>query len=67
MRSCLFRPESRDQGLLGNPLSIFLEPQACTVSLCDSLHVGLPHALADTTQFEHNFHHARSVEPPIDR
>ena len=67
MWSSLWRPKSRDQRLLGDSLSTLLEPEACIASLCDSLHGGLPHAVADATQSEHDLHHACSVKPPSDR
>ena len=67
MWSSLWRPKSRDQRLLGDSLSTLLEPEACIASLCDSLHGGLPHAVADATQSEHDLHHARSIKPPVCR
>ena len=67
MWNCLWRSKPRDQSLLGSSLSTILEPEACTVSLCDTLHVRLPNASADSAQFEHDLHHARLGKPSIDR
>ena len=64
---CPWQSKSWKQRLLGSPLSTLLGPETCTVSLCYSLHGRLPHVLADSDQFQHDLHHASSIQPPFYR